>query len=62
MADQPDRAAFRSQLDQQEAAAIDLAPTVAGFWKALIAAGMAEDAATEMTATYLTWLLWPEED
>ncbi len=57
-----DRSAFRAALDQQQSAAKDLAPVVAAFWKKLIEEGMAEDAATEMTASYLTWLLMPEGD
>jgi hypothetical protein len=38
--------AFRAQVDQAQAAFKDLAPAIAEFWKALIASGMTENAAT----------------
>jgi len=48
--------AFRAQLDQAGAAFKDLAVPIADFWKALVAAGMAKDAATATVCTYVSAL------
>ena len=53
MTDTPDPAAFRAQLDQAQAGLRDLAAPVAEFWKALMAAGMSEGAATIIVAQWV---------